>query len=120
MKKNVINEDGTGSVMTMRGLRVFGATSRHEYIFPILEGLAKNKSLTNGQITTLIENQFVDRFNDIDKEYVSGGTIRWRKNLAWLKYQMKKDGFIEVDEPNHTWRLTKKGSEYHMKLKKTN
>ena len=46
-KKNAINDDGTGEFPSSGGgIRLFGATSRHDYEFLIMDGIKKGFTTT--------------------------------------------------------------------------
>jgi hypothetical protein len=118
MKKSN-NFDRTRQVVTMKGIRFYGATSRKEFIYPILRELNSNKSgLTNENLQKVISIDFQNKFNKLDLEILLSGYPRWQKNFDWIRYQMKNDGLIKFDAKTKMWVITQKGIENFQNIKK--
>lgn len=115
-KKNAINDDGTGEFPSNGGgIRLFGATSRHDYEFLIMDGIKKGFT-TTPELHKFIEAGFKDKFNEIDTSFVTIYSTRWQKNVDWKKYLMKNDGLIEQDGKQLS--LTAEGVARYLHLRK--
>jgi hypothetical protein len=108
MKKYVVGDDGTGQLEARGGVRLFGATSRHEYERIILKSISKGASKQK-EILKFIEIAFKEKFNVTDISVINDGSPRWKKNVQWKMYLMKNDGLLKYQKKTRTWGLTEKG-----------
>ena len=98
-------------------LRKRGAISRKKYIFPILEYLVLNNgSITNDEADEIIELRFKKDFSSLDYEFHKDGTRRWKKNVDYANWIMKKNGLL-VQDARFVWKITEYGKECYKKLK---
>jgi len=102
--------DGSGQVMTTRGIRVFGATSRKEFFYPILKELFENiDGLSIKEIKSRIYNQFKDSFNDVDMSILRHGSPRWSKNIDWTNYDLRNECLISYNKTTKKYIITDEG-----------
>jgi restriction system protein len=50
-----------------------------------------------------------DQLNDVDRQKLATGEIRWRNAVQWERNEMVKDGLLKKDSPRGIWELTAKG-----------
>jgi hypothetical protein len=50
-----------------------------------------------------------ERLNDIDRQTMTSGEIRWRNAVQWERNEMVKEGLLKKDSPRGVWELTAKG-----------
>ena len=49
------------------------------------------------------------QLNDVDRQKLATGEIRWRNAVQWERNQMVKEGLLKKDSPRGVWELTAKG-----------
>jgi hypothetical protein len=89
-----------------RGVR----TAQSEFRTPLLHVLYKaggsaKMSETVNHVGTLIQ----ERLNDIDRQTMRSGEIRWRNAVQWERNEMVKEGLLKNHSPRGIWELTAKG-----------
>jgi hypothetical protein len=47
--------------------------------------------------------------NEVDRQKLATGEIRWRNAVQWKRNEMVKEGFLKKDSPRGVWELTAKG-----------
>jgi len=89
-----------------RGVR----TPQSEFRAPILRilyeagGSAKMSEVVDG-VGALMQQ----RLNDVDRQTMASGEIRWRNAVQWERNQMVNEGLLRKDSPRGVWQLTVKG-----------
>ncbi len=90
-----------------------------DFYLPILKALEKNGGkATESKVFEIIEREMRNQFNHIDRELLQDGyTPRWKKNVAWARYNMvKKDEFLLSNSPRGVWEISERGRAF-LKLK---
>jgi restriction system protein len=67
-------------------------------------GSAKISEATD-RLGTLMQ----ERLNDVDRQTMASGEIRWRNAVQWERNEMVKEGLLKKDSPRGVWELTAKG-----------
>jgi hypothetical protein len=49
------------------------------------------------------------QLNNVDRQKLATGEIRWRNAVQWERNEMVNDGFLKKDSPRGVWELTAKG-----------
>ena len=60
------------------------------------------------QVGDILADQFMPGDFELTK---SGGDPNWRNRMRWHYQRLKRNGYLDLDTPNGTWRLTPEGRE---------
>ena len=71
----------------------------------------------HSQILDILEEKMKSEFNEIDREDLKTGEVRWKKNAEWQRYIMTKKGLLDSNSSRGIWKITEKGKEYLKSMK---
>jgi len=94
--------------------RTRGAIPQKEYRLLILETLLeKGGKTTQSEVFEIIGQKMGTAFNNLDLEVLSDGyTLRWKKNVAFARFRMSKEGLLKPDSPRGIWEISEKGRKF--------
>lgn len=61
------------------------------------------------EVVERVGNLLNEKLNDVDRQKLDSGEIRWRNAVQWERNEMVKRGFLKKDSPRGLWELTAKG-----------
>ncbi|MCK4358615.1 MAG: hypothetical protein KAW92_07700, partial [Candidatus Cloacimonetes bacterium] len=93
--------------------RVRGAIKQKEYLLPILEAISEmGGRAKKREVFKIIEQKLKHKFNELDFGILSSGTVRWKKQVAFQRLRMVKEGYLRSDSPRGIWEISEKGKYY--------
>jgi len=91
------------------------STSREAYFLPILSVLIEmgGRGRTD-QVLDRVGEVMKKELQEEDFELLPGEPVmpRWRKNAAWARYSMVREGFLRDDSPRSYWEITDTGRQF--------
>ena|ERR1700677_2979046 len=98
-KRSVKNRAARGTVTTQSA---FGG--------PLLRVLYESGG--SGKMSEVIDRVgtlMKEQLNDLDRQLLPSGEVRWRNAVQWERNAMVKEGHLKKDSPRGVWELTAKG-----------
>ncbi len=97
-----------------------GATPQKAYTLPLLQALVDlGGEAPRHQVLERVHELMKDQLKPADyEELPSGEGIRWQTKVAWLRFELCKQGYLRADTPYGTWAITEQGRQYLEQLKK--
>jgi len=94
-------------------------TSQSEYAIPILESLIElGGSGKKRDVLNKVHEKMKNRLTPDDlKPVPSGSDIRWENHVAWMRFELKRNGYLKADSTRGIWEISDKGRTYYQKIK---
>jgi Mrr restriction endonuclease-like protein len=61
------------------------------------------------EVVDRVGNVMSEQLNDVDRQKLATGDVRWRNAVQWERNEMVKEGLLKKDSPRGVWELTAKG-----------
>lgn len=93
-------------------------TPQAGYIRPLLQALVDlGGGAPMGKVLDRVYELVKHRLKPKDLETVpSGGDLRWRIATMWMRYNLKRQGYIKSNSPKGIWEITDAGRAYLQQL----
>lgn len=97
-----------------------GATPQKAYTLPLLQALVDlGGEAPKHQVLERVHELMKDQLKPADyEELPSGEGIRWQTKVAWLRFELCKQGYLRADTSKGIWAITDKGRQHLEQLKK--
>lgn len=97
-----------------------GTIPQPAYTLPLLQALVDlGGEATKHQVLERVHELMKDQLKPADyEELPSGKGIRWQTKVAWLRFVLRKQGYLRGDTPQGNWAITEKGRQYLEALKR--
>ncbi|MCY4129699.1 MAG: type I restriction endonuclease [Gammaproteobacteria bacterium] len=85
-------------------------TTQRLYEVPILQAISElgGKGEVR-EILAIVEQRLGSVINELDRERLKGGEVRWKNSAQWARHKMVKDGRLKSSSPRGVWEITAKG-----------
>src|SRR5437899_253081 len=88
-------------------------TAQREFYLPVLGVLRTLGGKARlADIYRLVGAELEDRLKPGDYAKVSGGELRWRNALRFVRLQLQRQGLLKSTSPRGYWELTEQGRMY--------
>ncbi len=85
-------------------------TPQSAYREPILRALYELGGQAEvSQVLDKVYELISDRLNEIDRQPLASGELRWRNAAMWERWVLVKEGLLKKGSPRGVWELTAKG-----------
>jgi len=85
-------------------------TPQEAYRQPILKALyGAGGSAKVADVLDRVQKGMDGKLNDVDRQMLSTGTVRWRNTAQWARNELVQDGLLKKSSPRGVWELTQKG-----------
>lgn len=61
------------------------------------------------EVVDRVGDMMSEQLNEVDRQKLDTGDVRWRNAVQWERNEMVKDGLLKKDSPRGVWELTAKG-----------
>jgi hypothetical protein len=99
---------------TSKRMRATGVTSQKAYQIPLLEALVELGGRASvSKVLERVYEKVKHSLTPKDLETLpSGGDIRWRNAVMWVRSKLKDQGLLAADSPKGIWEITEAGRRY--------
>lgn len=106
------------SVRRARGAE--DATHQKAYTLPLLQALVDlDGEASREDVLKRVHELMKDKLKPADyEELPSGKGIRWQTKVAWLRFELRKQGYLRADTSKGIWAITEQGRQYLEQLKR--
>ena len=100
------NGKGRGKKRAARGTRTPQAAFREPLMRVLYESGGSGKM---SDVVDRVGDSMSEQLNDVDRQKLATGEIRWRNAVQWERNELVKEGLLKKDSPRGVWELTAKG-----------
>jgi hypothetical protein len=95
-----------GKVRVARGTRTPQSAFRQPLLRVLYESGGSGKM---SDVVDRVGDIMSTTLNEVDRQKLATGEIRWRNAVQWERNEMVNEGFLKKDSPRGVWELTAKG-----------
>jgi hypothetical protein len=95
-----------GKARAARGTRTPQSAFRQPLLRVLYESGGSGKM---SEVVDRVGDILSTRLNEVDRQKLATGEVRWRNAVQWERNDMVKEGFLKKDTPRGVWELTAKG-----------
>jgi len=101
-----VNGKRRGKTRAARGMRTPQSAFRQPLLRVLTESGGSGKM---SEVVDRVGDVMSMQLNEIDRQKLATGEIRWRNAVQWERNEMVKEGFLKKDSPRGVWELTARG-----------